>query len=682
MPDFNADVPPAPPVFPVHAVSVDVGLGKTRTWRERVAPALVGGEFTGVLAVPRHRLGDEIVRDLAEAGIKACVYRGREAADPAQLGEKMCRELDRAMMISDALSSVAPHACKYKDAECDFYRLCGYQRQKSAGPDIWIVPHQLLFRVRPSFIPQPDSLVIDEAFWSASLHGVDRPYRLLLSALDEHRGIYSPGALGAVRDAAATADLMEISRRVHRALQREKDGRIRSAALAEARVTPEDLHVAYRLEWRRKIEAEVRPGMPLARVRTTCTKIIPHNQAVARLAQFWELLLRTIESSCARSPWLDLRKAQPMPAGEGTATAIFMIWRDDIHPSWKAPTLVMDATMPVGIVKQFFPDMAEPCRISSPMPHTRVRQIIDRPMTADMLIPIEGASERTTATRLANVERVRRFIDVRATEMFPGKVFVVCQLGLETALIASGWPPNVQVRHFNDIAGENAWNDVALIIVIGRTQPAPGTVERIARALFGAEVAKVEADAEGHARYPLIARSIRMRDGRGVRVQGPQHPDERAEGVRWAICETGIIQAIGRGRGVNRSAENPLQIDVLTNVALPIEVDEVTTWRRIQPSLAQIMRARGAVPLSYADMAAAYPDLFAGRDAAKMALTRENPEQMPIEKYLIGVCSGFSAIGYRRRGARGPTGKLLYDAIRIDPLAWLTDRLGDVVVVL
>jgi putative DNA primase/helicase len=150
--------------------------------------------------------------------------------------------------------------------------------------------------------------------------------------------------------------------------------------------------------------------------------------------------------------------------------------------------------------------------------------------------------------------------------------------------------------------------------------------------------------------------------------------------VRWAICETGIIQAIGRGRGVNRSADNPLQIDILTNIVLPIEVDEVTTWNRIQPSLAEIMRARGAVPLSYGDMAAAYPDLFVTRDAAKMALTRENREQMPIEKYLIGVCSGFLAISYRREGARGPAGKLLYDATWINPLAWLTDRIGYVVV--
>ena len=88
------------------------------------------------------------------------------------------------------------------------------------------------------------------------------------------------------------------------------------------------------------------------------------------------------------------------------------------------------------------------------------------------------------------------------------------------------------------------------------------------------------------------------------------------------------MQARGRGRAINRTAIDPLKIDVLTNVVLPMEVDEVTSWDLIQPTLAEIMRARGALPINYADMATAYPDLFYSRDAAKMALTRENPEQI------------------------------------------------------
>jgi hypothetical protein len=87
---------------------------------------------------------------------------------------------------------------------------------------------------------------------------------------------------------------------------------------------------------------------------------------------------------------------------------------------------------------------------------------------------------------------------------------------------------------------------------------------------------------------------------------------------------------------------------------LPIELDEVTTWKRMQPSLAQIMRARAAVPFGYADMAAAYPDLFVSRGAAKMALTRENREQMPTEKYLKEFVPVFrqSAIAVKAREGR------------------------------
>ncbi len=121
--------------------------------------------------------------------------------------------------------------------------------------------------------------------------------------------------------------------------------------------------------------------------------------------------------------------------------------------------------------------------------------------------------------------------------------------------------------HFNDITGENAYSDVALLIVIGRTEPSPRTVERSARALFGADVAEIPADENGEVRYPTRrARHPHARRHRAARSRATSIPDPRVEAVRWAICEAELIQAIGRGRGVNRTAGNPLQIDILTNV--------------------------------------------------------------------------------------------------------------------
>ena len=67
--DLNESLAELPP--PVYSVAGDVGLGKTRALREHVVPPLIALGMRVVLAVPRHRLGDEIVADLAKAGIAA-----------------------------------------------------------------------------------------------------------------------------------------------------------------------------------------------------------------------------------------------------------------------------------------------------------------------------------------------------------------------------------------------------------------------------------------------------------------------------------------------------------------------------------------------------------------------------------------------------------------------------------
>jgi len=665
--DLNPTPAELPP--PVHAVEGDVGLGKTRAWRESVAANMVRMGMPLVLAVPRHRLGEEVVGDLAKDGFEARVYRGRDADDPSAPGYKMCREPERVALIQQAHVSVASHACNSRDGQCPSFGVCGYQRQHRQPPEVWIVPHQLLFHQRPAFIPKPTALAIDESFWNAALRGSQPVVKVWLRLLLEQRFV--------PRRTGGTADLLAISRRVHTALAQEKSGYIRRAALLEAGITSEDLHYAYVLEWRRLMEPKVVPGMPMDEVRRRCQGIPEHNEEVFRLTTLWRLLLRTSECDENRSPWLELRTDEPVPiTTTSTEPAVCMVWREEINRDWLAPTIVMDATLPELIVREFFPQMQSPVSPSAPTPHARVRQIIDRSMSAGMLIPTKRANEKTNQTRRNNDERIRQFIEVRANEVRPGKVLVICQMGLEKELCGK-LPDNVDLQHYNNIAGENAWSNVALLIVIGRTEASPQEVERTARALFGADIAEIEPGKW----YPQVKRGVRMRDGSVVGVDGSCHPDPRAEAVRWQICEAGLIQSIGRGRAVNRTAATPLQIDILTKVVLPIEVDEVTTWDEIQPRLAQVMKARGAVPVNYRDMAAVYPDLFESGEAARKALSRGNPGQTPIEEYLIRVCPGFTSMDYRRMGSRGPASTLLYDPDLVrDPGAWLTERVGKVTV--
>jgi hypothetical protein len=128
-----------------------------------------------------------------------------------------------------------------------------------------------------------------------------------------------------------------------------------------------------------------------------------------------------------------------------------------------------------------------------------------------------------------------------------------------------------------------------------------------------------------------------------------------------------------------------VQIDVLTNLALPgIEVDAVTSWEKIQPSLVEVAFARGALPLNRGDLAATWPDLFPTAAIAEHELRsfQENLRETPIEEYLsIGVLRRFpSTATYRKTGARGPAGRLLYDPRRVAPVAWLAERLGPVTI--
>ena len=139
------------------------------------------------LAVPRHKLGDEAVADFAAASITSRVYRGRTADDPDAPGETMCREIERVNEIFGALGDIEKHACRNRRTgdTCPFYETCGYQRQKQATPQVWLIPHELLFHQRPAFIPAPAVLGIDELFWGSSLQGTENPITVDASDLTQ-----------------------------------------------------------------------------------------------------------------------------------------------------------------------------------------------------------------------------------------------------------------------------------------------------------------------------------------------------------------------------------------------------------------------------------------------------------------------------------------------------------------
>ena len=266
------------------------------------------------------------------------------------------------------------------------------------------------------------------------------------------------------------------------------------------------------------------------------------------------------------------------------------------------------------------------------MPHVKTRQITDRALGLSSIVSSDNAGA-STATYSKNIRRkLRRYIEARAAE-FEGQILVIAQIAALEAL--GPMPENVQALHFNALSGLDGFKDVRAIIQIGRPAPKPSDVEARAELMLGHGIDRLAAW------YDKAPTSLLMADGstgpqvftRGGKGQNinlghDHHPNATAEAIRWSICEGELIQGIGRGRGVNRTPETPLQIDILTNVPLPIPVNDAGTFESYEPTPEQTMQARGIIMHDTAAkgawhiIAATLPDLFHSADAARKAFYR------------------------------------------------------------
>jgi hypothetical protein len=155
-----------------------------------------------------------------------------------------------------------------------------------------------------------------------------------------------------------------------------------------------------------------------------------------------------------------------------------------------------------------------------------------------------------------------------------------------------------------------------------------------------------------------------MRDGTGIAVDGDECPDTFVEAVRWQITERELVQALGRGRGVNRTDETPLDIDLLLDTCLPVTVDQVSTWQI--PSLLIDAAIDGVMLTSPVDMVRIWPDLWPNAKAAKRTIAMGIPD-LP----------GFQRFAYQLNGPKLKSRVAYFDpGIIPDPRRWLELRLG------
>jgi hypothetical protein len=346
-----------------------------------------------------------------------------------------------------------------------------------------------------------------------------------------------------------------------------------------------------------------------------------------------------------------------------------------ISKQWRnVPTLMFDATLPsVEILQTLYPKVEVVDDINVEAPHALVRQVISpkigtrAPFSAKKLKIEKNRRDvlRYILKRWAECGRKKTLVIAQGHKVpMPGQSYEDWLIKLDQEhfadwLIKPGRLPNgIHVEHFNAIAGDDRYGDVRLLICVGRTEATPLQMETLAGALSGKAPETVRGP--GSWWYPSADYEIAP----GVIARCDYHPDALVQAIFEQTCAAGIIQAIGRGRAVNRTAADPVDIDILADVFLQIKIDRVEHWK--VPS-AYIEMVRTGLGVESPDhMTKAWPDVWRNERAAKRALADGRFEANGMRRFRYQIA------GPKQKWRRG-----WYDpTIVSDPRASLEGLLG------
>jgi hypothetical protein len=628
---------PGQPPQLVLSLAVGVGLGKTEQAFQlikyvqdkaslclRADDALKLSDATrialqrltrAVLAVPTHKLADEAVCRARSTGLSAGPFRGR-LYEIKETGEHpMCNRADSVKRCIEAGLPVASSMCKNELSECKFRWTCEYYAQMDFLYDCEVVvfSHASLFHEKPT-INSRGLLIIDEQF---AFDGVRERQKLLVSQFSRNEDkVYLKDDAGDIEVSDdLTAKLHRYRETAANILETSPNGNLSPRSLSSLRI--EEIAEAIRLEWQTGVSSPVYPGMSRNMLLKALAAVVAIKQLRLRIS-FWEALLALTNSDRKRSSGWLIRDVDD----EGH-TVVHVGGRATIKAGWfDGLAVCLDATASSELVELYFPKqkIITPPAIEAVQPNVTVLQTIDRAFAASMCIPTDGLEPDELQRRRNRAKEIWRFILLRAAE-FRGRgadgidVLVICQQALEAHLVELGLPENVDIAHFNATRGIDKWGSVACLVEIGRTIPPPSEVEKLAENLTGWDVKKVDAGQW----YPRKSAGVDVGDGVGLSVQAERHPDPISEVVRWQICEAELVQVIGRGRGVNRSVDKPLHVDVLNNVCLPLTIDQPIRWDDNAPGRIEEMVGMGLLPDGPAAAALVYPDLWPTVKTAKKA---------------------------------------------------------------
>jgi hypothetical protein len=581
------------------------GLGKSTVARKHIAAMLRRLKDAGLPCrllnfVPSLALGDETKKAWAILGVDAVVLRGYEASHPLTR-QPMCQDVQAVRAAADAGLDIQSSVCfRSQSQRCLHYAGCLKQRNRLdvADADVVIAAYDTMFTGFSGDNQNFAMVLIDEACWQRSYQEVGR---LPIEGFAFH-GLAGVGVTRR-QDAcgARMADVVEARQRLTSVLLQHSGGEVTAEQLRAAGLVADYCQAARADEYDILPPARLRPGQSSSD-RRTALAASRRRAAGLEVIVLWTVVanLLTGNQGAVGKLWIE-------DQADGQR-AIRILQRKAMGSDLAAlPALHLDATLRPELASVALPGLVT-VSIDAQAPHQQIR-LIAGSFGKSMICP---AGHLRAEERQRRENRLREVVDYarwHAKRHVGRRVLVVTYKDVEPAF--SGIP-GVETAHFNAVAGLDNWGDVACLMLIGRPLPSSNDLHRLSGVLFG------QSTTGG---YSSALIKVPMRNGTSV-LKAIRHPAGAAETVRAAICDDELVQALGRGRGVNRKAEMPLEVHILGDVVLPILHDSVAPWESVCPDVFQRMLLAGVAVDSPADAVALHPELFGTSEQARKAFDR------------------------------------------------------------
>jgi hypothetical protein len=541
------------------ALKCDTGLGKS-TATQKALPSWMnerkaaGKPHKIIWAVPHHRLSNEALADFQALNIKVAVWRGREANNPDAIvvGEAMCRNIEAVQSVQAAMGDVGKMVCGTdKGPQCPFRSTCAYvaQKQEIKKADVVVVAHELLFQPGSlGGLDQYGLVVIDETFYHCG-------FPKDIFELDADNLVVRTKAMPS-RDWRDQEKLINQIKKFKTHIAATKGEKYFTKEFVN-KMWDIDFGEMSKIEWSRKIELDIHPGMPIAAIKLAAVKG-KTNQEIGKRAAMWKILEGISKGEQMESRLRILVEEQD----DKKSRTICMNLLKPIHPDiLKLPILYLDATPTLNIAKSFIPDlkMIEDIRVETPNMHiTHILGTFGKAM-----IPVPSDNHKNAKEKQVRINKLIALI-----ESLNGVKLVITYKDLEAYFQNLA---DVQTAHFNALAGLDCFGSVDHLIVIGRPFAPSTAVHQLAECFTG-QVFEYE--------NPVNMKAgIAMRDGANAEIEVKDYQGQSLRDVKYAITDAEVIQAIGRPRGVNRTSANPVTVYLFSDVAAPHEVDRVVTFK-------------------------------------------------------------------------------------------------------